>query len=63
MGIIKKGKIPLISWKIMSNFMLILMQYICRLCLKEKLLIITFSNLDILLNKSSEIIKGTLMQI
>ena len=63
MGIIKKGKIPLISWKIMSNFMLILMQYICRLCLKEKLLIITFSNLDVLLNKSSEIIKGTLMQI
>ena len=51
----RKNKIPLISWKIVCKVYGNPKRNFCRLCLKERLLIVKFSNQDIL-NKRSEFI-------
>ena len=52
----RNNKVPIITWKIAGKVCGNLKHNFCRLCLIEKLLIIKFSNQDILLNKRSEFI-------
>ena len=52
----RNNKEPHITWTIVCKVYGIPKRNFCRLCLKEKLLIIKFPNQDILLNKRSEFI-------
>ena len=53
---LKHNKELHITWTIVCKVYVTPKRNFCRLCLKEKLLIINFSNQDILLNKRSEFI-------
>ena len=53
---LKHNKEPHIRWTIVCKIYGNPKRNFCRLCLKEKLLIIKFPNQDILLNKPSEFI-------
>lgn len=55
-GLKRKSKIALINWIIVCKYYENRKRSFCRLCLKEKLLVIKFLNQDKLLNKRSEYI-------